>query len=244
MCIENTKAELWHKIDWKKAYEEVAIQQENILKAAIKEDWAKMYKLQRKLILSFSGRAIAVRRVVCNSGGKTPGIDNIVLDNPGKYYIAIEELKITVERPKLYKAKPVRRVYIPKPGKKEMRPLGIPTIKDRIVQAIYQMAVDPVVEHQSDLNSFGFRKERSTQDAVNYFRNYMDKTWSPQWILEADIVQCFPSISHEFLLKNTPICDIEVLEQWLKAECIIKGNFTPLKRVHHKVGLYLHYCVM
>lgn len=222
-----TKAKMWHDINWRDAYEKVRDQQEAILKAAIDEDWNIVYRLQRKLINSFAGRAIAVRRVISNSGGKTPGVDNIVIDNPEGYYQAIEDLKGIIENPKLYKASPVRRVMIPKPGKKEMRPLGIPTVKDRIVQAVYHLAVDPVVEHQSDLNSFGFRIGRSTQDAVNYFRNYMDKTWSPQWVLEADITQCFPSISHEFLLKHTPICDKEMLRQWLKAGMVFEGKYSP-----------------
>jgi len=126
-------------------------------------------------MMSFSGRALAVRKVISNKGGKTPGIDGIILGSPAEYYEAIERLKVILEKPQNYQAGAVKRVYIPKPGKKEMRPLGIPNIIDRIVQAVYHLAIDPIVEQQSDLNSFGFRKERSTHDAINYFRNYMDK---------------------------------------------------------------------
>ena len=111
----------------------------------------------------------------------------------------------------------MKRVLIPKPGSKtdfrEKRPLGIPTLDDRMVQAVYHLAVDPVVEQMSDINSFGFRKFRSTQDAVNYLRNYMDKKYSPRWILEADISKCFDRIDHEFLMNNTPICDKHVLKE-------------------------------
>lgn len=146
-------------------------------------------------------------------GGKTPGVDNKILEGPAEYYQAINELKTIVQNPKKYKAKPVRRVYVPKPGRKELRPLGIPTITDRLVQAVYYLAIDPIVEHQSDPNSFGFRKERSTHDAINYFRNYMDKKWSPQWVLEADISKCFDRIDHNFVMQHTKICDKGVLEE-------------------------------
>src|SRR5690606_41037669 len=91
------------------------------------------------------------------------------------YYRAVLRLKDIVERPHLYKASPVRRILIPKPGKKEKRPLGIPTLEDRTVQALYHLAVDPIVESQSDPNSFGFRKYRSTHDAVTSLRTYLDK---------------------------------------------------------------------
>lgn len=187
--------------------------QQSIAQLAEKEQWKKVYKLQRKLIVSFSGRALAVRRVVTNSGGKTAGVDGIVLRTTAEYYNAILALKEIVERPKNYRAQPVRRVMIPKPGKKEMRGLGIPTIIDRIVQAVYQLALDPVVESQSDINSFGFRKERSTLDAVSYFRNYMDKHYAPAWVLEADIKKCFDKISHEFVLEHTKICDKNVVRE-------------------------------
>lgn len=76
-----------------------------------------------------------------------------------------------------------------------------------MVQAVYHMAIDPIVEFNSDPNSFGFRKYRSTQDAVTNLRSYMDKEYSPNWVLEADISKCFDKISHDFMIKHTPICD-------------------------------------
>lgn len=139
----------------------------------------RVYDMQRKLILSFEARALAVRKVITNSGGKTAGIDNVILDKPKQYYLAIEMIREIVEKPNNYKAKPLRRVYIPK-SNGDKRPLGIPTIYDRILQALYLMAIDPIVEQRSDPHSFGFRKERSTIDAIAHFRNYMNKKVSPE----------------------------------------------------------------
>ena len=106
-----------------------------------------------------------------------------------------------------------------------MRPLGIPTMIDRAVQAVYHLGVDPAVEARSDKNSFGFRKSRSTHDAVTAIRMIMDKTTHPHWIVEADITKCFDRISHEFLMKETPIRHKHVLEQWLKAGIMEELNF-------------------
>lgn len=94
-----------------------------------------------------------------------------------------------------------------------MRPLGIPTMIDRAVQAMYQLGLDPAVEAKSDLNSFGFRKNRSTHDAVTAIRNHLDKKTHPKWILEIDIKKCFDRISHDFLMKHTPICHKWILEK-------------------------------
>lgn len=129
--------------------------------------------------MSFSARALAVRKVVTNKGGKTPGIDRKILRTPKEYYLAIEYLRNIVMNPETYKASPLKRVFIPKPNG-EQRPLGIPTINDRMVQAIYHMATDPIVEQESEINSFGFRKERSTHDAIAHFQNYMNKQRSPR----------------------------------------------------------------
>ena len=129
-----------------------------------------------------------------------------------------------MRNPDKYRAKPLKRVMIPK-SPTEKRPLGIPTILDRAVQALYHMAVDPIVESASDANSFGFRKGRSTQLAVLEAREYLNKPWSPEWILEADISKCFDRISHDFLLEHTIICHKPVLKQWLKSGVMVSGKF-------------------
>lgn len=142
-------------------------------------DLKAVYNTQRKLIHSFEARAIAVRKVVTNSGGKTPGVDKKVLESPKEYYEMIERLREIARNTKEYRAEPLRRKMIPKPNGGE-RPLGIPTIEDRAIQALYHIAVDPAVETTSDKDSFGFRKERSTLDAIAHFRNYMDKRRAPR----------------------------------------------------------------
>lgn len=94
-----------------------------------------------------------------------------------------------------------------------MRPLGIPTVLDRAVQALYQLGIDPVVEAKSDPNSYGFRKNRSTHDAITALRSLLDKKTHSKWILEVDIAKCFDRISHKFMLENTPMIHKMVLEQ-------------------------------
>lgn len=195
--------------------------------AYLQKDIGRVYKLQRRLVTSFDGRALAVRKVATNSGSSTPGIDKIIWDTPAKRWEAIHEVREAVHRPKQYSCKPIKRVMIPKPDSSEKRPLGIPTMLDRAVQAIYHMAVDPVVECQSDPNSYGFRKYRSTHDAVTRLRTLLDKETSPQWILEADIAKCFDQISHTFLIEHTPICDKDVLISWLKSGVVNGTKLAP-----------------
>jgi len=176
-----------------------------------------IYRLQEKLVNSPETAALAVRKVITNSGGGTPGIDQEKWESPEARIEAIALLGEIARNPKIYQAAPVRRVEIPKPGTTEKRPLGIPTLIDRAVQALYHSAIDPVVECHSDPNSYGFRKYRSAHDAINYLRTRLDKAFSPEWILETDIEKCFDNISHQFLLRHTPIYHKSVLEQWLQA---------------------------
>lgn len=215
----------WNNIPWKEHYTEVSKIQESIVMAYMNKDNKRVYQLQRKLIISYASRTLAVRRVLTNSGSKTPGIDKQTWDSPTKRMKAIEQLWDITNNPKEYKAEPLRRVWIPKENTTEFRPLGIPTLTDRSVQAVYQMAVDPVVEQQSDLNSYGFRTHRSQKDAIARIRSILDKKISPEWILDADVAKCFDKISHNFLLENTIICDKLVLEQWLKCGIIEKGVY-------------------
>ena len=181
----------WHEIPWKEAYQTVSKAQEECVMAYKKSDLSLVYKLQRKIVCSLAARALAIRRITSSQGSSTPGIDNQLWDTPKKRFDALPELQELVHSPKRYVASPVRRVYIPKPNSIERRPLGIPTMIDRAVQAVYHLAVDPIVESQSDPNSYGFRPCRSAQDAVTRIRTLLDKGTSPEWILDADIAKCF-----------------------------------------------------
>jgi RNA-directed DNA polymerase len=147
-------------------------------------------------------------------------------DTPAKRMEACNTLRKIISQPKEYKALPLKRVWIPKPNSEEKRPLGIPTLTDRAVQAVYLMAIDPIVEEQSDPNSFGFRQYRSAHDAICRLRVLLDKRHSPTWVLDADIAKCFDKIDHNFLIENTVICDKTMLIQWLKCSITDKGVYT------------------
>lgn len=144
--VKSSKANNWQEIPWSEINLKVRDLQDRIVKATLKNDMSQVYKLQSKLVTSFEGRALAIRRVVTSSGGKTPGIDNIQWKTPAERYKAIEAVGIITNNPNKYKSKPLKRVMIPKNNSTELRPLGIPTLLDRAVQAVYHLAVDPVVE--------------------------------------------------------------------------------------------------
>jgi RNA-directed DNA polymerase len=216
----------WHNIDWNKAEAKVRDIQEQIVAAIANKDLKEVYKLQWILIRKPEAQALAIRKVVTNEGGSTAGVDEIVWTSPQERWDAINKLADMIENNKKYEAQPIRRVYIPKPNSKEKRPLGIPTIADRAMQALYNFGVDPAVETVSDPNSYGFRKCRSTHDAITAIRSLLDKEHHPRWILEADISKCFDKIDHEFLLKHTPICHKHVLQSWLKSGIMEGLNYT------------------
>lgn len=208
----------WHSINWAKTNAEVRRLQARIVKAEKEGRHNKVKALQRLLTRSWSGKAIAVRRVTENDGKKTCGVDSQLWDTPEKKMQGVHGLKQHG-----YQPRPLRRVNIPKSNGKT-RPLGIPTMKDRAMQALYLLALDPIEECRADGHSFGFRKERCCADAMRYIHSTLNIPSAAEWILEGDIKGCFDNISHEWLLANVPT-ERAILRKWLKAGYIEKNAF-------------------
>src|SRR5438045_4368847 len=189
----------WHGIPWYRTERNVRRLQARIVKATQEKRWGKVKALQRLLTHSFSGKALAVRRVTENQGKKTPGVDKVLWDTPEKKAQAIHNLK-----PRGYHPQPLRRVSIPKSNGAQ-RPLSIPTMKDRAMQALYLLALQPVAETLADPHSYGFRPERCTADALVYCHILFSQKRGAEWVLEGDIKSCFDKISHVLLLTHLPI---------------------------------------
>jgi RNA-directed DNA polymerase len=206
----SSEAAEWYAIDWPAVHRNVRRLQARIVQATKVGKWGRVKALQRLLTHSNSGKVFAVRRVTENKGKKTPGVDQEIWNTPEKKTQAVHELNRWG-----YQPQPLRRVYIPKSDGQTMRPLGIPTMKDRAQQALHLLALDPVVEATADNNSYGFRQQRSCADAMEQCFNTLSKP-NPQWILEGDIKSCFDRISHTWLLAHVPM-DRAILRKWLKS---------------------------
>ncbi|EME00772.1 group II intron-encoding maturase [Stutzerimonas stutzeri NF13] len=205
----------WHDLDWARIQQTVRKTQLKIAQATGEGNWRRVKRLQRLLTHSFYGRCLAVRRVTENRGRKTPGVDGETWGTPQAKLQAVGRLS----KKRGYRPKPLRRVWIPKPGKPEKRPLGIPTMLDRAMQALYLQALEPVIESTSDPKSYGFRPDRSTADAMVELFHLLSPQTAPVWILEGDIKGFFDNINHEWLCRSVPM-DRKVLRKWLKAGVI------------------------
>ena len=200
----------WHSIEWKKVWRTVRRLQVRIVKAVAEGRWNKVKALVYLLTHSFGGRALAILRVVSNSGAKTPGVDGVLWNTPEAKSAAFSTL-----RRHGYQPQPLRRVYIPKSNGKR-RGLGIPTMADRAAQALHLLGLDPIAETLADGHSYGFRRQRRCADALAQTHTVLSHRHGPQWILEGDIKACFDKISHEWLLAHVPM-DHQVLRKWLNA---------------------------
>jgi RNA-directed DNA polymerase len=217
-CGAPSASSLWSSINWQQVEDDVFRFQMRIAKATKAQCWNKVRVLQRLLTRSHQAKLLAVRRVTSNRGRHTPGIDGTLWINPQQKWQAVLTLIC-----RSYRAQPLRRIHIPKKNGKT-RPLGIPTMYDRAMQALFLLATEPVAETTADHHSYGFRPKRSAADAIERCFVLLAQKKSAPWILEGDIKGCFDNISHDWMLNHLRI-ERRILTQWLKAGFVEKGRF-------------------
>jgi len=212
----------WKSIDWMGLRQQVRRLQVRIAKAVQLGKYRRASALQWLLTHSRAARLLAVWRVTTNPGAKTPGVDKVRWRTDRQKLQAADNLKRH-----RYKPQPLRRLYIPKKNGK-LRPLSIPTLHDRAMQALHALALAPVAETGADPNSYGFREGRSCADALEHAHIVLSRKCSPQWVLEGDIRACFDQISHAWLLQHV-LMDRQILRRWLKAGYWEKGQLYPTR---------------
>ena len=221
-------SEAWNKLPWRKLEQHVYRIQKRIYRASQHGKERTVHKLQKLLVKSEAARLLAVRRVTQdNQGKKTAGIDGVKSVQPKQRLVMVELL-----HPKHWKhtkPKPVRRVWIPKPGMSEQRPLGIPVMQDRAKQALAKQALEPEWEACFEANSYGFRPGRSAHDAITAI--FLAIRYKPKFVYDADIKGCFDNINQEALLKKLHAYPImrHTIKGWLKAGVVDRNVFTPTR---------------
>ena len=229
MCSLRPEAQ-WEQIDWPQCEQKVRRLQARIVKATQEGRHGKVKALQWLLTHSFHGRALAVKRVTHNQGKNTPGVDGAIWSTPavkiqGHRHTATARLSAATAAACLYPEEPMG----------SCRPLGIPTMKDRSMQALYLLALLPVAETTADPNSYGFRPKRSTADAIEQCFRALSQKHSARWVLEGDIRGCFDNISHTWMLDHVPT-DKEVLRKWLQAGYVRIERCFLRRQVHRRAG--------
>ncbi len=209
----------WAAINWQQVRFEVKRLQLRIAKAVRGKRHGKVRALQWLLTHSFSAKLLAVKRVAENSGAKTPGVDGVLWKTPEKKIQAVKSLQR-----RGYQPLPLRRIYIPKTQGR--RPLSIPSLIDRSMQALHLLSLEPAAEMMADKNAYGFRPKRSTADAIEQCFNSLARKVSPPWILEGDIRACFDNLSAKWLVDHIPM-DKALLNKWLTAGYVEEKTLHP-----------------
>ena len=218
---DNVMAE-WNTTNWRKLEKIVFKLQKRIFKASERGDIKAVRRLQKTLMCSRSAKMLAVRQVTQdNQGKKTAGVDGVKSLTPPQRLKLVKNLSIKQQ------VRPTRRVWIPKPGTEEKRPLGIPTMHDRALQCLIKLALEAEWEARFEPNSFGFRPGRSSHDAIEAIHTVIAQ--KAKYVLDADIAKCFDRINHNALLKklNTFPTLRRLIKMWLKAGVMDGGKMFP-----------------
>ena len=210
----------WYTINWGQVGKQVKRLQMRIAKAARENRHGRVKALQWILTHSYFAKLLAIKRVTQNSGAHTPGIDGVVWKTPEQKIKAVKSLQR-----RGYQPAPLRRIYIPK-SRGGQRPLSIPTILCRAMQALHLLALEPVAEMRADKNAYGFRPKRSPADAIAQCFIALARKAAAPWILEGDIRACFDSLSGSWLKENIPM-DKALLTKWLTAGYIEEKILHP-----------------
>jgi RNA-directed DNA polymerase len=217
----------WHAVDWRVCEENVRRLRQRIFTASKAEDLRRVRRLQKLMLRSRSNALLSVRRVTeRNAGRLTAGVDGEVVLTPEAKLELADRVHHGSDP---FKALPVRRVYIPKPGSRKRRPLGIPVILDRAHQARVVSALEPEWEARFEPRSYGFRTGRGCHDAIAA-THQVAKGPNPRrrWVLDADLAGAFDRIAHDHILAmlgTFPARDM--IRAWLKAGVVENGRLAP-----------------
>jgi len=214
----------WQRVDWRQATRQVRNLRQRIFRASQAGDWKRVHSLQKLILRSYANRLLAVRRVTqLNQGRHTPGMDQVVVKTPKARGALVDELA----HYQPWRVQPTKRVYIPK-ANGTLRPLGIPTVRDRALQAMVKNALEPSWEARFEGSSYGFRPGRSCHDAIGKVYLLVRPNGRKKWVVDADIEGAFDAISHQHLMQTLgPVPGRELIKQWLKAGYLERTVFHP-----------------